>query len=322
MIFANSTPYLFDLKNFFTLRYIYTTAAPVFIFLAGFTGQMNFERGNPISYYRIFQILVIAVLIDVLVWRSVPFYTFDVLYLIAFSKFLLHLLQKINKNKIHLLFLGLFIYIYIFLSNKLGYRSEISDILLKDFINNYRIYINLNPINRLLYDGWFPIFPWTIIVIIGAVSYTLLKEIKSKYSIYLITASILSLSILYFILFSIHYPVREKYLELFYPLNNLLLLIPFSIFLLVIGIIKWQPSIKYEYVNLLGKYSLFAYLINAIIDAVLEQYDFQSSTLNLKLFLLFLSFVILILLLKIIDKIKLKPVWENIPKGLKFILGL
>lgn len=321
MIFANSSPYLFDLKSFFTIRFLFSIAAPIFIFIAGFTSQMNFERGSPISYYRILQILTMAVVIDIVIWRSVPFYTFDVLYLIGISKLILKFLNKVNKPKYILLFLCLIIGLSIFITMNFSYRYEISDILLNDFFYNYKIHDHSNPLMRLLYDGWFPLLPWTIIAIIGSLSYKLLGKILMKYSIYLIVTGVLLLAILHFKLYTIQFPVREKYLEIFYPLTSSILIIPVAVFFIVLGIIKWKPSLNIGFINLLGRYSLFAYVINALIDSILERNDFQNSTTILKLILLFLSFFILIVLVQFIDKLKFKPAWQKIPKGVKFIMG-
>ena len=89
MIVANSTPYFFNFSDQIALRYIFSLAAPAFIFLAGYTSQMNHDNGKPETLYRILQILVIGMGIDLFIWGSTPLYTFDVLYLIAISKFIL-----------------------------------------------------------------------------------------------------------------------------------------------------------------------------------------------------------------------------------------
>ena len=321
MIFANSTPYLFDLKDFFSIRFLFSAPAPIFIFLAGFTSQMNFEKGKQISFYRIFQCLLMAILIDIVIWRSVPFYTFDVLYLIVSSKLLLLFIQKINKPKSIFLILILFISIYLFLIDKFLFRFDIPDILLSDLIRNQSLYLNLKPLTRFFFDGWFPIFPWILIALIGSLCYNLLNLMKLKHSIFFIVTGLVILIIVYFTLLNSHFPVREKYLEIFYPLNKGLLLIPTSISLIMLGLIKWKPNINVSYINLVGKYSLFSYLINALIDVFLELYDFENSSFMLKILILLSSIVLLIILLVIINKLKLRPIWSSIPKGLKFVLG-
>jgi uncharacterized membrane protein len=109
MIIANSTPYIFNLSSYNTLRIIFSLAAPIFIFLAGYTTQMNFENNKLEKLIRIFQVILIAVIIDIFVWRSIPFYTFDVLYLIGASKLLLFILNK-YANRSFKIFYIIFIY--------------------------------------------------------------------------------------------------------------------------------------------------------------------------------------------------------------------
>ena len=96
MIIANSTPYLFDFSNLNLIRIIFSLAAPIFIFIAGFTTQMNKINKKPESLTRIIQILIIAIFIDFFIWHSIPLFTFDVLYLIGFSKIILFLFNKFN----------------------------------------------------------------------------------------------------------------------------------------------------------------------------------------------------------------------------------
>lgn len=321
MIFANSTPYLFDLKDIYSIRFIFSVAAPIFIFLAGFTSQMNFEKGKQVTFNRIFQILLIAVFIDIAIWRSVPFYTFDVLYLIAVSKFLLLFIQKINKPKsIFIVFIALAL-TYSLLTNKMLFRFEIPDLLLSEFVNDPSLYVNSNPLTRFLFDGWFPIFPWVFIILTGSLFYKLYTLINVKQSISFIIIGLATLIFIYFQFFNAQFLVREKYLELFYPLNNLLLLIPISISIIILGLIKWKPNLNMSYINLIGKYSLFSYLMNALIDAFLELYNFNTSSFIIKILVLLSSVVLLIILLKTINTLKSKPIWAKIPMGLKFILG-
>jgi uncharacterized membrane protein len=89
MIAANSWPYIYPYDNCpFLLRVLFSTAAPIFIFLSGYVYQFqNSLKGKRPLYKRPLQILLLAVLIDSLVWKIVPFVTFDVLYLIAISMF-------------------------------------------------------------------------------------------------------------------------------------------------------------------------------------------------------------------------------------------
>ena len=56
MIISNSTPYIFNLSSYNTIRIIFSLAAPIFIFLSSYTTQMNFENNKPEKLIRIFRL--------------------------------------------------------------------------------------------------------------------------------------------------------------------------------------------------------------------------------------------------------------------------
>ena len=88
MFAANLWPYAIPKADCpIWLRLIFSTAAPFFVFLSGVSIAFAEEARKPVGdlLKRIIQVLLIGVIIDILVWQIVPFYNFDVLYLISFS---------------------------------------------------------------------------------------------------------------------------------------------------------------------------------------------------------------------------------------------
>ena len=87
MIIANSSPYILVSPHSIWLRLISSLAAPLFIFLSGYSFFVSFNQ-NKNFYHKFSQalyILISAVFVDVFIWQIMPFQTFDVLYLISFA---------------------------------------------------------------------------------------------------------------------------------------------------------------------------------------------------------------------------------------------
>ena len=167
MIFANSAPYVLTASSPpLLLRMVFSCAAPVFVFLSGYSLNLALENHKPISalYKRAVQILCIAITIDVLVWNIVPFETFDVLYLIGISQIVLIGIHPLSHKLKWCLFIGLLI-IYFVLKNMFSYRLDLTEHEIINF--SFTDFSLSSSIKRLLYDGWFPLLPWFLVSLLG-----------------------------------------------------------------------------------------------------------------------------------------------------------
>jgi hypothetical protein len=314
MLFANTTPYFFYLDDNLYLRLFFSIAAPIFIISSGYITQKNIEtthKNKSKLYYRIFQILFFGVFIDYFCWHAIPFISFDVLYLIAFSQLFL---LFINKN--YLLFLTSILFILsILLHQNIEYRFFISE--LKTFsLNNF---IDTNPLKRYFFDGWFPILPWLSFFLLGSLSSIFDKELI-KFKFLFVPLGVFGFII--FIILTNNYiqPVRDNYLELWYPLNGNSLLIPMSVLLIFIGIINFKVinnKILTQIIIDLGKNTLFVYTINAIVISLMS--DFYNKGFNNKLLFTFIIFAMILLTL-LLQRFKSSLIWSKTPKFIKFIL--
>lgn len=318
MIFANTSPYFFNLNDHLIIRFLFSLAAPVFIICSGYITQKNLsnlEIKKSKLLFRFFQILFFAAFIDFFFWHSIPFITFDVLYLIGFSQLFLFIINK--KYLIHFLFFTLLI--SILLHNSFIYRFDINEVKLFSLNTLF----DENPLKRLFFDGWFPIFPWLTFFMLGSLS----SEFTSsfiKYKKPLILSSFF-LIVFFFIKFNnITFEVRENYLELFYPLNSYALLIPSSVFLLFVGTLNSTLNNNNIFINFiinLGKNTLLIYVLNALIIAYVSD---NSLNLNLSSTEKALSFCLVISILLIIsvlfERLKKTNYWIKTPKAIKFIL--
>jgi fucose 4-O-acetylase-like acetyltransferase len=263
MVLANSAPYiLINVEIPFILRFLFSLAAPIFIFLSGYSLHLSFGKGKKSKkiLIRSLQIVFIAVLIDVFIWRIVPFQTFDVLYLIGFSQIALILINKFNiKIKTIIFFLSIIIYVILILNCNYRFKQTENNLV----YGHLSFYSSLI---RMLFDGWFPFFPWFSISMAGYLSYNYKEQIKNN-SILLMIGGVFLLIISYilFIIFPsyINLP-REKYLELFYPINNIYFLSLLGILTIILVFITSKLKIK-PFPTIIGKFSLFFYILHTII---------------------------------------------------------
>jgi uncharacterized membrane protein len=321
MIIANTTPYFIDIEDNNLIRFLFSLAAPIFLIITGYVSQLslsNLDLNRTKFVSRIFQILFFGVLIDLLFWKSIPFMTTDILYLIAFSQFFL-LITLNNKTQ---LFLILFIFLISFQSHYLfNYRFEIPDLSINANLKFNDIIIN-NPFKRFFFDGWFPVLPWMGFILLGAASFRFNSIINKFNSIFLISGFVL-LFLSYLLIHDNFFPIRDHYLELWYPANGLALLIPFSMFLIVIGFISLNHihnMFSFKFIISLGRNSLFAYVFNALLISIVIDFDLNKINDNNFLYLI-MSIVITISFTILIDKFRNTLIWEKTPMIIKFLLG-
>jgi fucose 4-O-acetylase-like acetyltransferase len=116
-------------------------------------------------------------------------------------------------------------------------------------------------------------------------------------------------------------PVREKYFEIWYPLASYKLLIPLSVSFILFGTIQLNAHYQFNFINLLGKNSLFVYLISAFFDSIIEEKQVDQFSSTNKLILLITMTLIIIIMTYLLSVVKKRDLWKKIPKFVKFILG-
>ncbi len=314
MLLANTAPYFFYLEENILIRLFFSIAAPIFIISSGYITQKNIEttqKNKSKFYYRIFQILFFGVFIDYFCWHAIPFISFDVLYLIAFSQLFLLFIKK--KYILFLTFILLII--SILLHQNIEYRFFISEP--KTFsLDNF---IAANPLKRYFFDGWFPILPWLVFFLLGSLS-SIFDKMLIKFKFLFVLLGVFGFII--FIILNNNYfqPVRDNYLELWYPLNGNSLLIPISVLLIFIGIINFKVIINKILTQIiidLGKNTLFVYTINAIVISLI--FDFYKKGFNNNLLFVFIILAMILLTL-LLQRLKSSLIWSKTPKFIKFIL--
>ena len=327
MLTANSAPYVLNATHPLWFRLICSLAAPLFIFLSGFSFYISFKKHQnywlkiKLSIY----LLLSAIFVDVFVWRILPFQTFDVLYLIAFGQAINIILFRL-KLPVKIFITLICIALSPILGANFGYRFSNTDVNLFSLSSSGNNLSSIFQFSRLFIDGWFPLLPWLAFSIIGSVSAELYDKISNNIKLVKwLSFSLFACGV--FALFSqnIIQEEREDYLELFYPPTILFLLIAITfIFTAYAFSIKINSLLnsKLKYLSVLGRHSLFTYILHTfVISYIFKSYFVPSGYLKFTILILaFVSFCFcLTTLLEYINK---KKYLQSIPFILKAILGL
>lgn len=305
MVSANSWSYVYPFETCPTaLRIVFSSAAPLFIFLSGVSVHISLNAGRSLNNIRkrALQVLLIGIFIDVCIWNIYPFVTFDVLYLISLSTLIMTLLAKSNLL-IQLIFMLSFFVSNIFFLKY--YEFNMPDLSVIDKFPNY----GYDTFKRLFLDGWFPLLPWTGFVFLGFLVAKHLLFIKKYKILFLFIGVLCFLFYAYFLFFTNLTempPLREDYIEVFYPVKGsfwiyLAGLIFFSIFFIN------TPITDFELIANLGKTSLSIYLFHTIIIKFVLSF-FEQSSKNFNVWVmaggLTLFYVLIILFNAIVVKYK------------------
>lgn len=323
MVFANSAPYILTTSAPpLLIRVFFSCAAPLFIFLSGYSLNLALKNNKSIMelIIRAAQILLIAIAIDVFIWRIVPFETFDVLYLISISQLFLILLHPLKSNFKLIILVGLIILFCLLISN-FTYRLQLVEHEITNFnIANYSL---LSSIQRMLFDGWFPILPWFIIALSGYLISDYSIVLKRTFGFGLgLTFLIASLFVFHLFPNFVNQP-REKYLEIFYPVSFPYFLLLIGLFLVTIVIINLKLK-AVSFLKQLGKMSLFAYPLHVLlIQFVVIKTHFSFANKYVLALIIGIIIVVLIYLATIcINKLKTTFDKNYFLKFILFLLGL
>jgi len=327
MLIANAAPYTLKDPHPILFRMICSFAAPLFIFISGFSFFLSFKKNENYKQKLVLTLylLLSAIFVDVVIWGILPFQTFDVLYLIAFGQAINILIFRL-KFPIKLFIALICIVSSPLLENYFGYRFNNEDLNLNSVFSSDFNLSEIFQFSRFCIDGWFPLTPWIGFAIIGSVS----AELSEKISLNLKTVKWVSLIFLIgglgvFFSQNVIQCEREGYLELFYPPTPLFLLIAFAfIFTIYSFSIKMNTHLhsRFNYINILGRHSLFIYIFHAfVISYVFESFLVPSGCFQF-VFLMVTFVSICILITTLLERINKKDSFKSIPLFIKTILGL
>ena len=127
MIIANTSAYTNTNPEKILFRIFLSCAAPIFIFLSGYTFEIS-SLNKFVFNKKILNgalIIITAALIDIFIWGIYPFVTFDVLYLIGIGILINTILFKKNEGTLG----SLTVVCYIIIKYNLQYKTGIITLL-------------------------------------------------------------------------------------------------------------------------------------------------------------------------------------------------
>jgi uncharacterized membrane protein len=253
------------------LRVYGSFAAPTFVVLAGMMTSMS-NRPAPLRklLQRSLLLLLLAAGIDLLCWGIDPFETFDVLYLLGLALPIAGICLRLQLW-LHLLIAIAIVVVTPWLHRAVGYGPLLPDHLAYPW----------PAWRRLLVDGWFPVFPWLGVALLGGVAGRLnpLAETRRRWLAPL-GAALVALGGLGWWLFPPTLVTRMGYSELFYPPSPQYLAIALGAVLLVLKLFDaLERRFSLTWLVVLGRASLIMYVTHvALIAFVLDEW-FEGQTL-------------------------------------------
>lgn len=320
MVYAEPHPWWF--------RVITSLAAPMFIFLAGLmVGIGSHAKKYSWDYYALRGglVIVLAALIDSLIWGLLPFHSFDVLYLIGLSLPLCYAFTKLSGTW-QWLTIGGILLMTPALHGLVGYQAQLPGISLSNGVGQALSRVAKDPAviaRHFFVDGWFPVFPWLAVAMGGVLAaqhgrYPEAAESQTKMGRWGAALSLVGL-ILWWV-----YPgaqhVRSGYSELFYPPTPGFIVFGIGIAILALWAASWQseawPLLPLRW---LGKTSLFIYVLHYAILHFWLNRSYRDSSLEEFAVINLVMLAGLILVAWLLGQ--LARSWKSRPFLVRFLLG-
>jgi uncharacterized membrane protein len=308
-------------------------AAPLFILVSGYMIALNsLKKHTSISYFilRGGMLILTAAIIDGLIWRYVPFAAFDILYVMGLSVPVVFLLSK-KSIRLRIGFIAAVLLITVFLQIFMEYRPFPLEIEYSSPGADYSGYTISNVIKALVYDGWFPIFPWMAMPVLGSIFAHFRQKTANNFTSMKIFLTGAFLAVVGFVCLYLAYTSahpfdklfkRAPYGEMFYPATLPFLIGVSGICLLIFAsvdktrnLIKWNPFVIF------GRTSLFNYIMHsAIIAYIISPYfekDLQPLNIGWAVYalLVIVSFLLSCAVMAIKKKLKTKNFLFNFYLG-------
>ncbi|HVY29941.1 MAG TPA: heparan-alpha-glucosaminide N-acetyltransferase domain-containing protein [Polyangiaceae bacterium] len=253
------------------LRVYGSFAAPTFVMLAGMMTSMS---NRPAPLRRLLQrsalLLLLAAGIDLLCWGIDPFETFDVLYLLGLALPVAGLCPRLKLWVHALVALGIIV-VTPWLHRAVGYGPLLPDHLAYPW----------PAWRRLLVDGWFPVFPWLGVALLGGMAGRL-NPLAGRQRRWLVPlgGALTALGVLAWWWSPPAIVTRMGYSELFYPPSPQYLSIALGAVLLMLALFDaLERRFSLAWLVILGRASLMMYVVHvALIAFVLDEW-FEGQTL-------------------------------------------
>lgn len=211
-----------------------------------------------------------AIVIDVFVWKLVPFLGMDVLYLIGLSLPVAYVFQRLSTGWRWFWVIVVFMLAPI-LQRAIGYAKHPISI---EVFGGAEAYAQLHAgtvIRNWFVDGWFPIVPWLGFALVG-VNFGILRLRKktlasfAQRKVVLVGILIVVLGIVMWKLYSGPLYSRSGFREIFYPPTLAYIVTVLGQFIVLFAFVDWKPNLFiYKPFLAYGESALFMYWTHHII---------------------------------------------------------
>jgi uncharacterized membrane protein len=266
MVWANLAPFALIDPHPLWFRFIGSFAAPIFVFLAGATIPMTaFDHRHDFSYYcqRASLVVLLAMAIDMAVWREWPWFSFDVLYLIGVGMPIIYLTLRITPTARALIAAGILLG-SAFLRDYLGYPETLRHPPLGAIEESVRsALIELD--DNILTGGFFPLFPWLAIMMFGSILGTWRSRALGPHRLIGPKPVTIALGLLVIGMAGWYFDpgqmqVRSGYSEIFYPATTGYLMLALAVVICALIACDYlRDNRLLEPIRKLGRSSLFVY---------------------------------------------------------------
>ncbi|MBC7863509.1 MAG: DUF1624 domain-containing protein, partial [Bacteroidia bacterium] len=324
MIAANMASHNYIGEHPFLFRLFGSFAAPTFVFLSGFMVPYTTAAKKYSVWYflkRGFAVICVAALIDIALWGLCPFVSYDVLYMIGLSLPVAFLFTKVNKW-VHLAFCVLIFCMIPFIQQFFGYADLPTEIELSE--GNVWLNFTASPIlKHFLCDGWFPLFPWIAVSLLGSF-FGRLRQEKGPEKVskpFMIVGSVLVIiGIADWVLDKPLLITRENYSELFYPptweyfsvyIGSILILLPV--------LYKLRNVMLLHFFAVYGRSSLLMYILHTVFIVFFFNVNFETKPFIIFAQLFFMNAFFLWWIALFVQI--LKDQVKRLPFVLRFVIG-
>lgn len=251
----------------------------LFILLAGMSVvYTSMFKGYTLKHYllRMGTLLVTAaIVIDVFVWRLVPFVGMDVLYLIAISLPVAYMFQRLSAFWRGLGIALLFVAAPA-LQSVIGYATNPPAVRIFGGMDAYGQLHITTVIKSWFVDGWFPIVPWLGFALLGAgfgIRRWQADRIGSfaRRKIVFVGLAIVGVGLLLWKFYSGPLYTRSGFREIFYPPSIAYIVTVIGQIILLFAAVDWRPNLRvYKPLLVFGESALFMYWTHHVIIKYLK----------------------------------------------------
>ncbi|MDR2971550.1 MAG: DUF1624 domain-containing protein [Bacteroidales bacterium] len=257
-------------------------AAPLFVLLSGYMVAVNcMKKHTNLFYYlkRGGMLILTAALIDAFLWQILPFAIFDVLNVIGIGLLVVFLLEK-TPLWVKTSFIAIVLIITAILQNRWSYIEIPMEIEFLSAEADYSGFSFLVALKAMIYDGWFPIFPWIAFPVLGSIFAHYRKKWNNSFANMRTLAIGLIFTISGFVWLYFRYTnpgaeqpfdelvKRVPYGEIFYPATIAFMIAAFGVCLLIFSFVdKTRNSLVWKPLTVFGQTSMFNYIFHTAIVA-------------------------------------------------------